>query len=172
MRQPQKAASLLLVVFGAGAMLALAPACGPESPPENLWALGTYSNHNAYYVGTDSSVAQYEFRADGTFVRRFDRCGDVAVPPEEHVWRHVGEGAVEVDFISGENEGSSWHVTPGADCNEIRIQPYFATQPEVDYTMGRGEVCIRPEACGPETIECFCETYWCDEPPPECELPE
>lgn len=132
--------------------------------------LGIYSNLGAGLNGTNTSVTHYEIRADGSFVVGGSRrCGMEVRAPEEHRWKRAGEGAIEVEFIGGELDGRHWRISPGDDCHGIRIQPEFLTQPEHDYQIGRGEVCMRPEPCPPESVECFCQTYWCDAPPPACE---
>lgn len=148
--------------------LALVGACGPETVAQTAdseWMLGIFSSRYAGELSHEGYVTNYEIREDGKFLQRgFDRCGMGTREEQEHAWHRVGTEAIEVNFL----DGATWRVTPGGDCNELRIQPYFATQPEVDYTISRGEVCVRPEPCSPDVGECFCETYWCDAPPPVC----
>ena len=150
------------------ALLVATLACAPEAPVDPDWMLGVYSAQSAGHVDHSfGSEARYEIRADGTFVVTGTfRCGMADLEPQIHAWKRVADDAIEVQFTGGEAD-LPWRITPGADCNEILVQRITATNSEDAYPIVRGAVCFRTES-GCTEGECFCETYWCDDPPPAC----
>lgn len=154
----------VLMVFGCLWAAPVLTGCGPESTPEADWIVGIYSTRSAGEVGTQTVVANYEFRADGKVVLTGqDRCGITTLEPEEYAWKAVGDG-VEVEFANGRR----WRITQGADCNVLDVETLSGGQSLGDSWLARGELCIGPER-GCSEGECFCETFYCDAAPAACE---
>lgn len=102
---------------------------------------------------------------------RGGRCGIDEVSQREYQWKYAGGEAIEVGFIDDPFFGTDrWRITPGEDCNQLHVQHWYAYGEEwLDADpWPRGEVCVGLEPCGPDSIECFCQSRWCDEPPPMC----
>lgn len=152
------------------ALLVATLACGPEAPVDPDWMLGLYSREYPGQLDHNvNSGRHYEIRSDGTFVvTGTHRCGTVELPRENHTWKRVADDAIEVQFTGSAEERLPWRITPGADCNEILVQQSTETDSYPPSPIVRGAVCVRPEQ-GCTEGECFCETYWCDEPPPACD---
>lgn len=54
-------------------------------------------------------------------------------------------------------------------CNELYIQNVRGDQvSEYRVPLVRGAVCLKPPEMPCPSSDCFCETVWCDEPPPPC----
>jgi hypothetical protein len=156
--------------LGPLALLVLSVGCGPNSPQESTWMLGTFSTHIVGLSGHTSAVGHYDFRADGTVIfGGVAQYGDSVIPEEEYTWERRGEEAIEVRFPKTYLGVEAWRIMPGDDCNLRREQLAGGEVVAKDF-LYRGAVCLQKLAPCPGGGECpSTMTVWCDEAPPECD---
>jgi len=155
-------------------LLLVATACGPESKDKDDtdWILGVFSNRD---VGDSSlgldGVGRYNFREDGTLsIGGVSECEkNIETVTDEYEWSRESDDLVVVS-VPEDSIFEEWRVTPGSDCNSVRVDQIQDGEARVSYGLTRGAVCMKELPPCPEGTSCEdCETVWCDEPPPPCE---
>lgn len=152
-------------------LLVAATTCGPDVAKESTWMLGTFS---IVQVGQLNylSVPFYDILDDGSFVQgKIVHPGNVREEIGEYRWERRGEDEIEVLFPdAGEGGIEAWRISPGPDCNTVRVDYIQGGKPGLETLLYRGAVCI--EALGtkcPSGSNCdSTKAVWCDEPPPPC----
>jgi hypothetical protein len=168
--------ALLLASFAGAAVLGCGPvvalevegsggvADAEEMSPEQLreaW-VGTYTvGYDPAQVEGQQHV-QYEFRADGTAVKRAVRCSGIFDPLADATWR-VGE-AGRIEVFADFDDGLSYYFVPGEfPCG---AHQFYASSVTAD-----SEAAVAGSYCPSEThsdLSDPCEMVACDEPAQRC----
>ncbi|MBA3546237.1 MAG: hypothetical protein H0T76_07135 [Nannocystis sp.] len=152
-------------------LLSAATTCGSD-PANDTWMLGTFSDVQVGQLNYQSAPF-YDILEDGSFVKgKIVHPGNVRVETGEYRWERRGEDEIEVLFPDVEKGGiEAWRISPGFDCNTVRVDYIQRGEPGLETALYRGAVCI--EALGmkcPSGSNCdSTKAVWCDEPPPPCD---
>lgn len=154
--------------------VSITASCGPDTPAESTWMLGTFSERPVGYVQGDWGVSQIEILADGAFLLGGVGVDNTPLESQEYAWERGTDESIEVSFPNaGEGGIEAWRITPGERCNEILIQDIQMGEPVgAPFTYVRGAVCVNDLGTCPGPAGSQCEqfkTVWCDDPPPPCE---
>jgi hypothetical protein len=142
----------------------------------NEQLLGVFSAPTSRTLDTDS-VSHLLIRPDGTARwTHFSGCreNDSHQSVREYEWRPEGYDKIVITDPSGGNiviGGAEAHVTPGRNCNEIRVGRIGEDGTEFGHhRRDRGELCLFASECDFHGCK-GCKVSWCnsDERPEPCE---
>lgn len=153
-------------------LLSITVACGPDSIEVGSWMLGTYTGYMVNQSGQFLSITRYDILEDGVFVIDDVQCdGSDLGEPKVYEWKPYAEDIIEVSFPDVAPGGiEAWRISPGSDCNKIRVEWVQVGMVVKETSLNRGELCLLALGPCPPGLECdSCKTVWCDEAPPPCE---
>jgi hypothetical protein len=144
-------------------------ACGPDMARESTWMHGTFSTRSANEKNVPA-VLYYEFREDGTLVvSGIGDYGKTNIEAVEYEWRLIADDLVEVVLDEPYGATDRWQMSPGGDCNQLRIEDFNGDSELGGGYLYRGKVCLQDGGPCPSGSNCDANTaVYCDEPPPPC----